>query len=329
MIGSFLSAKTGTKSISEKLVEKLKCESINFIIKSKYKNKILRLVEIFLYTLFANYDIIHIDTFSGDAFRISEVASIIARFRKRKIILTLHGGKLPEFYIKYPGRVKRVLNRADYLLTPSKYLQNFFKVHNIEIQYLPNSLDLLSFPYNRSFVIPHSLLWVRAFSEIYNPQLPVLILYEIRKTFPDATLTMVGPDKGLFKKVKKLIKNLNLEEYVKITGPVKNDELFKFYHTHDVFLNTTSYESFGVAVLEAAACGIPIVSTKVGEIPLLWKNEVNILLAEQIDTSSFVKQISRLFTDTELSNTLSINGRKNAEQFDWNLLKNNWIKLFS
>lgn len=328
-IGSFLSKKSGTLGVSENLARKLQLNKVDIRLASRFKNKKLRLLSIIAASLTLRYDRMHIDTFSGNAFRIAETASTIARFRKKRIILTLHGGKLPEFYLQYPNRVKRVLNRAEWVQTPSKYLQTFFEKQNINIQYLPNSIDLARFPYERSFVIPHTLLWVRAFSDVYNPELPVLILSELRKTFPDTTLTMVGPDKGLMNNVKKLIGELNLEDFVKITGPIKNEELFKFYQTHAVFMNTTSYESFGVAVLEAAACGIPIVSTKVGEIPLLWKNEENILLAEQIDANSFAKQISRLFTDPELSNALSLNARKNAEQFEWDLLKNHWINLLS
>jgi len=328
-IGSFLSKKSGTLGVSENLARKLQLNKVDIRLASRFKNKKLRLLSIIAASLTLRYDRMHIDTFSGNAFRIAETASTIARFRKKRIILTLHGGKLPEFYLQYPNRVKRVLNRAEWVQTPSKYLQTFFEKQNINIQYLPNSIDLARFPYERSFVIPHTLLWVRAFSDVYNPELPVLTLFELIKTFPDTILTMVGPDKGLMNKVKKIIEDLNLEDFVKITGPIKNEELFKFYQTHAVFLNTTSYESFGVAVLEAAACGIPIVSTKVGEIPLLWKNEENILLAEQIDANSFAKQISRLFTDTELSNTLSLNARKNAEQFEWDLLKNHWINLLS
>lgn len=329
MIGTFLSTKTGTKGISEKLVESLCSDGFVFSCKSKKENKILRFCEIVHYCFFAKYDKIHIDTFSGNAFRIAEVASTIAKLRRRKIILTLHGGKLPEFYLQYPDRVKRVLNRAAHIQTPSKYLQTFFKRQDIELQYLPNSIDLSRFPYDRSSVVPHSLLWVRAFSEVYNPCLPILILSELRKTLPDSTLTMIGPDKGLLPRVKSLINEMNLKEFVTITGPVKNNELFKFYQAHEVFLNTTSYESFGVAVLEAAACGIPIVSTKVGEIPLIWKSNEDILLVDNTDTFNFVKQITRLFTDPELSNTLSSNARKNAEKYDWLLLKSNWIRLFS
>jgi SAM-dependent methyltransferase len=85
----------------------------------------------------------------------------------------------------------------------------------------------------------------------------------LKKNFPQISLTMIGPDKGILNEILLMIKELGLESNIKIIGPISNQELFKYYQSHSVYLNTTSYESFGVALVEAAACGIPIVSTNV------------------------------------------------------------------
>lgn len=329
MIGSFLSEKTGTKGISENLMLLLKNSDLYFLRASDKKNQIIRLLEVICKSMFSKYDIIHIDTFSGKAFTIAETASLIGHLRKKRMILTLHGGKLPEFFNEYPNRVSKVFKKCDYVQTPSLYLKNFFEKQNIQISYLPNSIDLTRFPYDRSNVKPYTLLWVRAFTRIYNPDLAIRTLKEVQKVFPGATLTMVGPDKGVLNEIEKLIFELNLKSSVNIIGPVKNEDLYQYYQTHSVFLNTTSYESFGVAVLEAAACGIPIVSTKVGEIPFLWRHEENMLQVESFECSAFSKEVLRLFKSPELAERLSKNARKNAENFDWEIIKQRWINLFS
>lgn len=271
----------------------------------------------------------HIDTFSGHAFWIAEVATFIGKMRKKRIIMTLRGGRLPEFFQSNPQRTKKVLHRATYLQTPSMYLKDFFANHGIQLDYLPNSIDLTAFPYSREKIKTHSILWVRAFTEIYNPELAIKTFYEVRKIFHDATLTLVGPDKGLLMKTKKLISYMGLDSFVIITGPVPNDQLYKYYHSHEVFLNTTSYESFGVAVLEAAACGIPIVSSKVGELPYLWEHEKDILFVEKMEPNKFAEQIAKLFTSKQLAVTLSKNARLKAENFAWEKIKDKWIKLLS
>ena len=68
----------------------------------------------------------------------------------------------------------------------------------------------------------------KAFDSTYNPDVPVRILNELIKTYPNATLTMIGPDKGELSKVK-IIKKLALNDKIKITGPIPNKDLYKFY----------------------------------------------------------------------------------------------------
>lgn len=329
LIGSFFSHLTGAKSVSEKLKRDLSNQALSITLVSKIQNQYLRLLDICFSTAILRYHKIHIDTFSGPAFRIAEAASLIALIRGKQSILTLRGGALPEFYLSNRKRVKHVFTRSSKIQTPSLYLKDFFSKHGFQVNYLPNPINLERFPFKRYNVKPYSLLWVRAFTSIYNPDLAVKTLFEVKKNYPDATLTMVGPDKGLLPQTRVLINELGLNSAVNIVGPVKNDELFKFYQSHEVFLNTTSYESFGVAVVEAAACGIPVVSTKVGEIPYLWKHDENMLLVEGFDPKVLAKEVSSLFESKELRMQISKNARIKAESFDWEVIKEKWISLLT
>ncbi len=328
-IGSFLSKTRGTIGISEKLFHTLNSDEININLSSTKESKCQRILEIILSCFTFSGRVVHIDIFSGQAFRIAEIAGAISRYREKIMICTLHGGKLPEFYQQNPKRVERLLREADRILTPSLYLRQFFQEKGFTVDYLPNSIELGRFPYAVDRSKQAKLLWVRAFSPIYQPALAVETLYHVRKQFPAATLTMVGPDKGELHRVKDLIKALHLEEAVEVTGPVPNESLHEYYHSHSVFLNTTSYESFGVAVMEAAACGIPIVSTKVGEIPYLWNNGVDILLADIPDAEIFAQLTVRILSDRSLAQSLSVNARKRSENFDWELIKQKWLDLLS
>lgn len=304
-------------------------ESFSVRLTSRKQNQVLRLLEIIKVCLFGSYHKIQIDTYSGKAFIIAEVASFIARLRGIKPILTLHGGMLPEFYQKNDTLIKKVFNRASSIQTPSLYLKEFFQQNGIHIKYLPNPIYLENFQYNRDNVKPQSLLWVRAFTPIYNPDLAVKTLFEVQKQYPGTTLTMVGPDKGLLSKTKELINKLGLNTSINIVGPVNNDQLYKYYQAHEVFLNTTSYESFGVAVAEAAACGIPIVSTKVGEIPYLWQHGENMLQVDGFDAKKFADEVIKLFETKELALRISKNARIKAETFDWEKIKLKWQELLS
>lgn len=329
LIGTFLSDISGSKSVSEKLNRDLAGKTLSLKLVSQIKPILFRYFDIVASVLFRNYNKIHIDTFSGLAFRIAEAASFLALLRGKKPIVTLRGGALPEFFIDNNERVQKVFARASVIQTPSLYLQDFFTNNGFKVNYLPNPINLDRFPYQRDSIKPHTLLWVRAFTSIYNPDLAVKILFEVQKQYPDSTLTMIGPDKGLLNSAKEIIKELGLNSSINIVGPVNNDQLYNYYQTHEVFLNTTSYESFGVAVVEAASCGIPVVSTKVGEIPFLWQHEENMLYVDGLDAKKFADEVIRLFNSKELAIKISKNARIKAEAFDWEKIKLNWLQLLT
>jgi len=324
-IGTFFSKRTGTKSIAEKIKDSF---SGKYKIKlvSSIKNKPIRLLHILATSLFFKGKTINIDVFSDSAFIIADYASRILVFRNKKIILTLRGGKLPDFYKQKSKRFKKVLKRATIIQTPSKYLLTFFKEEGIEMNYLPNPIHLKKFSYKPN-PKPLHLLWVRAFTTIYNPDIPVKLVAALKKEFPTIKLVMIGPDKGLQPKIEALIKEQNLENNIEIIGPVPNEKLPYYYHKHTVFLNTTSYESFGTAVMEAAACGIPIVSTSVGEIPYLWNHSKNILLTKSITAEAFVAPVTQLLKSTSLCKDLSKNAREVAIIFDWHKVLQQWDKI--
>ena len=85
-------------------------------------------------------------------------------------------------------------------------------------------------------------------------------------------LTLVGGEEktsslsrsGYLDELKKLCKNLNINDRVTFIGPVAQDELFNWYSKGDIFVYPSLYENFGQPILEAAAAGLPIISTPVG-----------------------------------------------------------------
>lgn len=313
----------------ERVAVFLKGEGIHVSLSSRKSFWGWRAVDHFRNIFFRSYSIAFVDVFSDRSFLLAEWAAFWLTLRKKDIVLTLRGGKLAEFEAKNNCRVYQLFKKAKRIQTPSLFLQEYFRNKDFDIHYLPNPVDinLFSFFQKADTSTTKKLLWVRAFSDIYNPHLAILVLQKVLLQFPDTMLTMIGPDKGLMNKTLALAEKLNLADKVEIIGSVPNDELYKYFHSHDVYLNTTSYESFGVAVVEAASCGIPVVSFSVGEIPYLWTNNENILLAEFGDVEKMADQVRRLFSDRDLSNHISMIARKKAEEFSWENVKKQWFNI--
>lgn len=325
-IGNFLSKTRGTIGPVEGVMNYLK-DDYTIHKASSYNNQILRLLDMIFKSIFYKYDILHIDVYSGSATFFAFATSLIGKLRGKKIILNLHGGRLFEVYSKSPSSITKLFLRATKIITPSMYLKANFERAGFSIEYLPNSVNLLNFPYKRGRDNNHKLLWVRAFCHTYNPHIAIESLSKILKVYPDATLTMVGPDKGLLNENQKLIDDLGLKDKVHITGKVPNDQLYTYYHSHQVFLTTTSYESFGVALLEAASTGIPIISTSVGEIPYMWENSKSALLINNISSDEMADKIISLLDESNKQVLLADAAHKKSQDFVWEKLRNKWIEI--
>ncbi len=326
-IGSFLSKKKGTIDVAEKIKFQLIDDGYTIILSSKFKNKIFRFLDAMFAIAFFRGRVINFDVFSTRSILMVKIGARLARLRSKYVVFTLRGGGLGELLIKERKEIKKLMGLANLIQSPSHYLIDCYTKAEINVEYLPNPINLSHFPYKARKTHGKKLLWVRAFDHIYNPTIPILILENLLKTYPDTTLTMVGPDKGLLKSIRKMILEKNLGNSVEIVGPVNNNDLFSIYHTHDVFLSTSSYESFGTAILEAASCGIPIVVYKVGEIPFLWSHLVDVLMVNELNANKFSDQIAILFDNPELVESISKNARVKAEMYDWKNVKTSWINL--
>src|SRR5690606_6128367 len=141
-------------------------------------------------------------------------------------------------------------------------------------------IDIERYVFRERSLAHPTLVWLRAFADVYQPQTAIRVLKLIHKKYPDAKLLLIGPDTndGTFRACSSLIEDLELRDSVTVSGQIKKYDVPQMLAPHDIFLNTTRAESFGVSVMEAAALGLCIVTTNVGELPYIWMNEENAML---------------------------------------------------
>ncbi|MHA1279555.1 MAG: glycosyltransferase family 4 protein [Candidatus Helarchaeota archaeon] len=321
--GNFFSHVKGTRAICEELAVRLDKKKWDVITASNKINRIKRMID-FLLTAYSNrhlYQVALIDVHSDLAFIWVEVLCRFLRMLQKPYILNLRGGKLPEFDKKNHSSIVTLLQSASSVLTPSKFLYKNFQSIRPDIQYLPNAIDIKNYPKKVHAPAKPRLIWVRAFSKIYNPTLAIKSLYQVKTQYPDIVLEMIGPDlqDGSYDIAIKTAKKLELMDKITIFGGVPKSQIPKRLSCNDIYINTTNYESFGVAVLEAAACGLCIVTTNVGEIEYLWENNVDALLIPPDNHNAMAEAVMRILSEPDLSERLSINARKKAERFDWGI----------
>lgn len=273
-------------------------------------------------------DIVLIDTYSTSAFYFAYANAVICRLCGIKYIPILHGGNLPVRFLRSPTLCRTVFKYSYANIAVSKYLAQTLADNNYSHQVIENSINILDYPFLHRKNISPRLLWVRSFDKIYNPEMAVRVLYAVRKSYHGAKLTMVGPDKdGSLVKCKELAASLGVCDNVIFTGKLEKSEWIALAKSHDIFINTSSIDNTPVSVIEAMAMGMVVVSTNVGGIPFLLSDN-NAVLVELGNANQMASAIIELLKDDNRTDLLSANARREAEKYDWNMIKGKWQTLF-
>ena len=277
------------------------------------------------------YGVACVDVFSDAAFMWAEAVCWVLRRAGKPYVLTLRGGSLGRYAERHPRRVRRLLGSAAVVTAPSGYLAEQLRPYRSDILVLPNALELTAYPFRLRESPRPRLVWLRSFHEIYNPSMAPRVLASLRQRWPEATLCMVGPDKGdgSYQRMLKTAEELGVKDRLRLPGLVSKDEVPNLLSGADIFLNTTNVDNTPVSVMEALACGLCTVSTNVDGIPFLLEDGTDALLVPRDDASGMAAAVERLLTEPGLARRLSEAGRRKIEQMDWSSIIQLWISLLA
>jgi 1,2-diacylglycerol 3-alpha-glucosyltransferase len=127
----------------------------------------------------------------------------------------------------------------------------------------------------------------------------------ILKEFPSAKFVIVGPDYAKYtNQLLDLARKLKVEHSLVITGKVPRKKLLEFYSMANVFLLPSSYEGFGLSMLEAIRGKIPVIASPSGGPGDILTHGVDALLLEELTPEEIFKSVYAVLTDQELRETL-------------------------
>ena len=141
----------------------------------------------------------------------------------------------------------------------------------------------------------------------------------VRRQVPDVRLEVVGDgdDVGAMRRHSE---RLGLDDVVEWSGRIPHERLPEAYRRAAVTVlpSLTEAESFGMTLVEAMACGCPVVGSEVGGIPFVVRDGVDGLLVPPGDSAALAGVIVRLLRDRELRATLGRAGVEAARgRWDW------------
>jgi len=111
------------------------------------------------------------------------------------------------------------------------------------------------------------------------------------------------------------VQRLELEHYVRFTGYVEEEDLPALYNGADLFVFPSLYEGFGLPVLEAMACGTPVVTSNTSSLPEVAGDAA--LLVDPYDVEEIATAMRRILEDEALTAELRAKGLARAKEFSW------------
>lgn len=139
---------------------------------------------------------------------------------------------------------------------------------------------------------------------------------------------VIGGQKGwrfenIFRQARELVK----KEEVIFTGFIPNQDSPYFYNLADLFVFPSLYEGFGIPILEAMACGCPVITSNISSMPEVGGNAV-LFVNNPLDAEEIANKINQILTNSSFKKDLVKRGIIQAAKFSWEKTAKETIKVY-
>lgn len=287
------------------------------------------------------YDLIHAHYWlSGPAAAAAKArwgVPLVASFHTLGEVKNLAQGlSAPEPSVRLDG--ERVgIAAADRILVPTPgeadHLAHLYGADPDRIRVVPPGVDPESFAaIDRAAALTalgvsgRLVLFVGRLQSLKAADVAIRALAEARRAAPqatgDVTLAIVGGPSGsdgpsYLEGLRRLAVDQGLEERVRFLPPRPHHEMPALYSAADALLMPSRSESFGLAALEAQACGVPVVASAVGGLRSVVSPGASGFLVLGHDPAAYAARLIQLLADRGLARRLSLGAREHARRFSW------------
>ncbi len=143
-------------------------------------------------------------------------------------------------------------------------------------------------------------------------QVGIRALLTIKSDFPLCKMMVVGSGPHL-EYLKNLTRELNLGDSVLFTGAVSNNDIAAYYNAADLFLNPTlRAEGLPLVILEAMACGLPVITSKIGGTRSTIEEGLSGFFIKAGDIKNLIERALLILNDSALAARMSVYARQKA-----------------
>jgi glycosyltransferase involved in cell wall biosynthesis len=284
-----------------------------------------------IWRLTGKADVIHLMANSGWSWQLFAAPVIwIGWLRNKPVIVNYRGGEAREYLATSARWIKPSLAKATRLVVPSGFLRQVFSEFGVSATVIPNIIDLTTFRLapEQSADSAFTLVITRNLEPIYGLDTAIRALALAKQEVPALQLKIAGSGPQAAE-LARLVEQLGLSGSVVFLGRLERQQIVELYHSAHAMLNPSRVDNMPNSVLEALACGLPVISTNVGGVPYIVKDGQTALLVPRDDVVAMAQALVKLSTDNALRRRLRDRGRQAVEQYDWDEVKPQWLALYS
>lgn len=263
---------------------------------------------------------------------------LITIFKRKKLYSTWHEVWGKEYWDKYLGilgifgfLVEKISSRLpDEIISVSELtefrLKNELRV-NKKIQIIPNGIDIKAIKKINPAKEESDVIYAGRLMDFKNVDILIKAIYLIKIQKPDIKCIIIGngPEET---KLKNLAEELNLADNIKFVGFLDQRQVYSYMKSSKIFVLPSTREGFGMVVIEANACGIPVITIdhKDNAAKDLIEEGENGYLCD-LDEKEIAKRISNVF-ENGLDNKTKQVCVDSAGKYDWNHIVNEIERVY-
>jgi len=253
-----------------------------------------------------------------------------------KVLFTYHGVDDPCFYTgeqaDYFAKVRndhyKLLPKADKAIIVSDYLQKQMDAIGVAATRIYNGVEHDVYNASKRLksvdIVKPLILSLNRYTVSKGVFTIVKAFAKVLEEMPDAELVCFGiqEDRDYIRQIREFIIQEGIEDSVYLFGAVDSDEMPYRMCEATLFANAALYESFGMPMAEAEACGTPCVAFAIQGIPEVVLDKKTGLLAPAGDIDAYAQNMVQILTDSELRADYSRNAIAHCESFKYSELVN-------
>jgi glycosyltransferase involved in cell wall biosynthesis len=239
---------------------------------------------------------------------------LVKRLLGLPVIVTFHGTEF--VYFERSCILRRMARFADIICYVSPHMEKSLKKYfsKKRIEYTPNGVDLdlfrpLNWERKKAILMVGNLKWEKGYGFALEA------FKTVHERHQEHRLLIAG-EGSLKEKLRSLAIELGIESKVDFLGTRSRDEIAALFNSSELFLLSSVSEGMPKVLLEALACGTPVVCTDVGACKAVLNGKGGLVVPPE-DGEKLFQAIEKVLSDRNLQKKLSTEGRRIAEQYNW------------